>query len=277
MGTEKRARQKANRAARKAEVQEEETKEQREETTKKFGKWIAIAVAIIVVFFLFNILGGGDDDDRATATFVPTPEPGAEEVEVVEEVVLDDSIPENFIAFAGEGTLATVEPAARNDAYDAAPPMTIDPARTYAAIFDTTIGQIRFSLFVDEAPMAVNNFVNLAQDGFYDGLVFHRVVSETQVFGGDPLANDTGGPGYTFDDEISATAIFDRPGLLAMSNDGPNTNGSRFFITLQENEGLNGDHTIFGELVGSLERVEQIPDPSSGLEVGIDSVRILEG
>ena len=278
MGTDKRARQKANRAARKLEVEEEEAKEHREESTKKFGKWIVVAAILIALFVLFQVLGGDDDGDSSTVSVAPQTEEAAPAVqEVPSEIVFSDTVPADFVPFAGEGALATVTPAARNDVYSAAPPTTIDPARTYAAVLNTTIGPVRVALFVDEAPVAVNNFVTLARDGFYDGLTFYRVFPTDRVEAGDPLADGTGGPGYTFDDEINPEQLFDRPGLFAMDNDGPNSNGSRFFITLRPNEGFDGDHTIFGELAGPIATLEDIPDPSSGLEVAIDSILIIEG
>ena len=110
------------------------------------------------------------------------------------------------------------------------------------------MGVIVIDLFADSAPKTVNHFVFLAEDGFYHGLIFHRVIEDFMIQGGDLTGTGTAGPGYKFEDETSPTDSFDRPGLLAMANAGPNTNGSQFFITTVPTESLNGRHTIFGEV-----------------------------
>ena len=106
-----------------------------------------------------------------------------------------------------------------------------------------------FELYPNKAPLAVNNFVNLSNDGFYDGLTFHRVLEGFMAQGGDPTGIGTGGPGYRFDDEIDQSLIFDTRGILAMANSGPDTNGSQFFITLVPTPHLDGNYTIFGKLI----------------------------
>ena len=171
MGTEKRARQKANRAARKVEVQEEEAKEHREESTKKFGKWIVIAVAIIALIVIFQVVGGDDDDGQSTVSLAPETEQEEEQAVEVPEIVYSDTVPADFEPFAGEGALSLVEPALRNGVYSAEPPTMIEPNTTYAAVLSTSIGAVRLSLFADEAPVAVNNFISLASDGFYLSLI----------------------------------------------------------------------------------------------------------
>lgn len=113
----------------------------------------------------------------------------------------------------------------------------------------TNKGEINLDLFPELAPVTVANFVNLSTKGYYDGLKFHRVIADFMVQGGCPQGTGTGGPGYNFQDEIHAKNIFDRPGLLAMANAGPGTNGSQFFITHVPTEWLNKNHTIFGEVV----------------------------
>ena len=104
-------------------------------------------------------------------------------------------------------------------------------------------------LLPGHAPKTVNNFVFLARDGFYDGGIFHRVIMGFMIQGGDPLGTGTGGPGYKFEDEIVPSVVFDRPYLLAMANAGPGTNGSQFFITVEETPHLNSGHTIFGRVI----------------------------
>ena len=130
------------------------------------------------------------------------------------------------------------------------------------AVFDTTAGTMRCTLFPKQAPKTVDNFIGLAQGTkqwkdplhgnpmtrpLYNGTIFHRVIPNFMVQGGDPLGNGEGGPGYSFEDEFSPTLKFDRPGRLAMANSGPNTNGSQFFITEAPTPWLDGKHTIFGQ------------------------------
>src|SRR3712207_4921149 len=115
--------------------------------------------------------------------------------------------------------------------YSAQPAMTIDPAKTYTATFDTSRGRIVCELFAKDAPKTVNNFVFLAREGFYDGTVFHRVIADFMVQGGDPTGTGRGGPGYRFEDEVTNNPNKHGRGVLSRANAGPNTNGSQFFIT----------------------------------------------
>lgn len=113
----------------------------------------------------------------------------------------------------------------------------------------TNKGSINIKLFPEVAPFTVLNFAHLSMIGYYDNLKFHRVIEEFMIQGGDPEGNGTGGPGYQFHDEFKKEVVFDRPGLLAMANAGPSTNGSQFFITHVETPWLNYKHTIFGEVI----------------------------
>lgn len=113
----------------------------------------------------------------------------------------------------------------------------------------TNKGSINIKLMPEVAPFTVLNFVHLSRIGYYNNLKFHRVIEEFMIQGGDPEGNGTGGPGYQFHDEFKKEVVFDRPGLLAMANAGPSTNGSQFFITHVETPWLNYKHTIFGEVV----------------------------
>ncbi len=126
------------------------------------------------------------------------------------------------------------------------------------ALFETTMGNFTISLYGDKAPKTVSSFIVLARDGFYDNLTFHRVIADFMIQGGDPLGTGTGGPGYKFEDEIDSSLTFNKPGLLAMANSGPNTNGSQFFITVTKPDWLNGKHTIFGEVTDGYENVVKI-------------------
>ncbi len=118
------------------------------------------------------------------------------------------------------------------------------------AAVETSKGTIRLTLYADEVPITVANFVNLAGRGFYDGLLFHRVLPNFMIQGGCPNGNGTGGPGYKFADEFGATLRHDRPGILSMANSGPDTNGSQFFITHVPTNWLDGKHSVFGLVVG---------------------------
>jgi peptidyl-prolyl cis-trans isomerase A (cyclophilin A) len=143
-------------------------------------------------------------------------------------------------------------------------------ADTYA-ILETSKGPIRVRLFPDTAPKTVENFIGLAtgakpwrnpatgaqeQGPLYEGTIFHRVIPNFMIQGGDPLGTGRGGPGYQFEDEVSGPHRFDRPGYLAMANAGPNTNGSQFFITQVPTPWLDGKHTIFGEVVEGMDVVD---------------------
>lgn len=120
---------------------------------------------------------------------------------------------------------------------------------TLNAKIKTTRGDINLKLFPEVAPMTVTNFVVLSRKGYYDGLKFHRVIEDFMIQGGDPTGTGAGGPGYQFRDEFKEGVVFDKKGILAMANAGPNTNGSQFFITHVPTEWLNYKHTIFGEVV----------------------------
>lgn len=118
------------------------------------------------------------------------------------------------------------------------------------ASIKTEKGEIRLALFPEAAPMTVTNFIYLARRGYYSGLKFHRVISDFMIQGGDPTGTGAGGPGYQFGDEFQKGLEFNKKGLLAMANSGPNTNGSQFFITHVPTTWLNYKHTIFGEVLG---------------------------
>ena len=127
--------------------------------------------------------------------------------------------------------------------------MKIDPAKKYTATIDTHRGAVVLKLYAAQAPRTVNNFVSLAQDGFYDGVTFHRVIKDFMIQGGDPDGTGRGGPGYTFKDEFDPALKHDGPGVLSMANAGPNTNGSQFFITHVATPWLDGKHSVFGKVV----------------------------
>src|SRR5271169_1444351 len=126
--------------------------------------------------------------------------------------------------------------------YPSPPAMSIDATKSFTATFETSRGTIIVDLFPKEAPKTVNNFVFLAREGFYDNTVFHRVIPNFMIQGGDPTASGRGGPGYKFEDELKAGHRKHKAGLLSMANAGPNTNGSQFFITHVVTDWLDGKH-----------------------------------
>ena len=139
--------------------------------------------------------------------------------------------------------------------------MKLKPDEELLAIIETNYGTIELKLFPDKAPLTVKNFAGLANAGFYDGLLFHRVIDNFMIQGGDPTGTGSGGESIynkPFKDEFSPDLKFDRPGLLAMANRGPNTNTSQFFITLVKTPWLNNHHTIFGEVISGMDVVRKI-------------------
>src|SRR3954453_11966602 len=154
--------------------------------------------------------------------------------------------------------------------YSAPPPMTIDPNKNYSASFKTSRGEIVCELFAKDAPKTVNNFVFLAQDKFYDGTVFHRVIANFMIQGGDPTASGSGGPGYRFGDEVANNPHKHQMGSLSMANAGPNTNGSQFFITHVVTNWLDGKHTVFGQVRSGQEIVDAVKQGDTLTSVKIE-------
>jgi cyclophilin family peptidyl-prolyl cis-trans isomerase len=131
------------------------------------------------------------------------------------------------------------------------------------ANMNTTLGTIAIEFFDDDAPKTVENFRKLASDGFYDGIIFHRVIPDFMIQGGDPQGTGSGGPGYTFEDEFNAHKVV--RGALAMANAGPNTNGSQFFIvTIDSAPWLDGKHTVFGQVTAGMDAVDAIEATPTG-------------
>lgn len=127
------------------------------------------------------------------------------------------------------------------------------------AVFETNQGNFEIELFEDQTPITTKNFTDLAQKGFYDGVIFHRVIDGFMIQGGDPTGTGTGGPGYTIEDEFVDSLRFTGEGIQAMANTGmPHTGGSQFFITLDKTPWLNGHHTIFGKVVKGMDVVRKI-------------------
>ena len=150
--------------------------------------------------------------------------------------------------------------------YTECPPIIIDPLKRYVATIQTEKGDIKLDLFPDVAPLAVNSFIFLANNGWFDNVTFHRVLPGFVAQAGDPTGTGIGGPGYAYKNETSPELVFDRAGLLALANSGPDSNGSQFFITYGPAANLNGGYTIFGEVIGGMDIVNSLSprDPQSG-------------
>jgi cyclophilin family peptidyl-prolyl cis-trans isomerase len=149
------------------------------------------------------------------------------------------------------------------------PSMDIDPGKQYIATLETEKGQIVLQLYPDKAPMAVNSFVFLARQGWYDGITFHRVLPGFVAQTGDPSATGQGNPGYLFDNEIDPALKFAQAGILGMANSGPDTNGSQFFITYAPAPNLDGGYTIFGRVLSGMDVLQALTprDPQPGVHL----------
>lgn len=195
--------------------------------------WVIVAIIILVAsVLLFALVNSGSRDDTSSIN-------------------------------EGESTQSsspnTKEENMSSKQYETAPEVLAEAERVgKKASFETSQGTFTIDLFGDKVPKTVSNFIFLAKEGFYDGLIFHRVIADFMIQGGDPAGNGTGGPGYQFEDEFDDALTFSKKGILAMANSGPGTNGSQFFITVAPTTFLNGKHTIFGEVTQGYEVVEKI-------------------
>ena len=160
------------------------------------------------------------------------------------------------------------------------PEMEIDPKKKHTARMKTDVGMLVIELFADKTPKTVNNFVFLARQGFYDGVIFHRVIADFMAQGGDPTGSGSGGPGYKFADEFHPSLRHDKPGVLSMANAGPGTNGSQFFITHVPTPHLNDKHTVFGQVIEGMDVLMAIkprnPQRPEYPGVKIQSIEIVE-
>ena len=153
--------------------------------------------------------------------------------------------------------------------WSTAPELTIDPTKDYSVTMETNKGTIELALSAEHAPKTVNNFVFLARAGYYDGIKFHRVISNFMVQGGDPTGTGSGGPGYKFEDEVRVNPLKHDAKVISMANAGPNTNGSQFFITHSPQAHLNGKHTVFGKVTSGADIVDAIRQGDSMVKVTI--------
>jgi cyclophilin family peptidyl-prolyl cis-trans isomerase len=220
--------------------------ERRRQRRNRIIVWITAGAVFLGggAFAVVAFLGGDGESARPEAGPSPTPTETSESPEETGDVACDAEVPK----LAGE----------EKPQYDKAPDMQIDESAVYTARLQTSCGEVEIELLAKDAPLTVNNFVFLAREGFYDGLTFHRVIPGFMAQGGDPLGTGTGGPGYQFEDEFVDSLVFDSPGILAMANSGPATNGSQFFITVAPTEHLNGAHTIFGRVTSGTDVMTEI-------------------
>lgn len=252
-----------------------------EDATTDFGEEISFALPLTdidgdVLTYSFEVEGLNAAESQPTVTddgdfsFIPT-EAGEFDVTVTATDAAGVTAEQTFTATVG--SLRDIDPASRNGIYPAAPGNVIDTANSYEAVLDTSEGEIRIELLDDVSPTFVNNFVNLARDGFYDGLVFHRVVDGFVAQGGDPLGTGTGGPGFQIDDEVGNTIPFDSRGQLSFANSGNNTTGSQFFITFDETNLNTGQFSVFGNVTSGddvLDLLTRTATPSVFGETPID-------
>ncbi len=248
------------------------TKEQADKTpSQNFTPIIILTFAVIALIVLF--FGQGKDNQT-------------KDINLSDGVVtLNESLAEGDVGFQTEGEndflgseAQETQPSTESQNIDTnqlgesnmlnrtqmdKPEMIIDQSQSYTALMKTNYGPITLELFTQDTPVTVNNFVYLSQAGFYDGLTFHRIISDFMIQGGCPLGNGTGSPGYQFQDEDSSQPLI--KGSLAMANSGPNTNCSQFFIvTADSTPWLDGMHTNFGRVVDGMEVVEQIANVQTG-------------
>ncbi len=293
MATEKRERQRQNRA-KKNEIEAAQAK--KASTGKVVRNISLIAVVIIGVVLAINFFGG--DDEIAIETTEGADSADIDEFEDFLEDAQADGLIEPEIEITeteddnDEAGLEVVEssfPCPATDGsseqvrvFDGVPPSCLTAGVDYSAVLDTSFGTLEIDLAQDTAPTTVNNFVYLSRYQYYDGLSFHRIVEDFVIQGGDPDGNGTGGPGYSFEDELPDDISAYQPGTVAMANSGPNTNGSQFFIVTADEWPGQPAFSIFGEVTEGLDDVIEVSqvqvDPGSVPvdDVIINSVEIIE-
>lgn len=223
----------------------------------KFRAWLLDQVSVLDIDdqqFRLD-LEGPDTEAAAKAAFNDAVALGITSIPAV--FVNGRLQPRAALSYSGmESTIGLLLLAGRQ--YRTCPPFEIDTAAQYVATLHTEKGDITIQLLADRAPLAVNSFVFLARDGWFDGTTFHRVLPGFVAQGGDPSGTGHGGPGYYFNNEVYYDLLFDKPGVVAMANSGPDTNGSQFFITFAPEPQLDGSYTIFGQVSDGMHVVEAL-------------------
>jgi len=178
------------------------------------------------------------------------------------------------IIFSLSCTSQAPTPEPKPKTYSAPPPMVIDTSKEYTATIETEKGNLVLELFASDVPTTVNNFVFLAREGFYDGSTFHRVMPGFMAQGGDPTGTGMGGPGYIFDNEITEHTHI--AGALSMANAGADTNGCQFFITYEARHELDGDYSVFGQLIEGMDVLEKLTPRDPTQKPGFEGDRIIQ-
>jgi cyclophilin family peptidyl-prolyl cis-trans isomerase len=280
MGTTKRDRQRANRQSKLVAAHEAQRKAQSRRRLFRFG---GLVVAFLVIAYLISVFaGGGDDEDQTASSTTATTAPGSP-------VTVAVSAPPAGASITGDTPCPPADGSAeRTTTFEKAPPTCIDPAKSYTAAIATSVGTFTVALDPTTAPQAVNNFVVLSRYHYYDGVPFHRIVTDFVAQAGDanPQGGQlgTGGPGYTFADELPASGDAYVPGVVAMANSGPDTNGSQFFVFVGPNNPFasNPAYTIFGHVTEGMDTTVAAimaagtEDQGVTQQITIDSVTITE-
>lgn len=264
MGTAKRERQKANRALKRIEEEQEVKKAAIKRNTLKWGAAIVAAFAAVVLIAWVGGAFDGDDDAGSIADLtVPAGDDPSISVAPITEPAVDGTTPA-----ATETDCPPADGSAEQvREFTAAPPMCIDPSKTYTAEIVTSEGTLTAELFADQAPLTVNNFVTLARYHYFDGISCHRIITGFMAQCGDPTGTGTGGPGYSFADELPTDQDPYKAGVLAMANSGPNTNGSQFFVMVADYP-LQPDYSVFGQVTEGLDDTIPALD-AAGSEAGV--------
>ncbi len=237
MGTEKRERQRANKAAKQQQVARAET---RQKGTRLGVIIVGAVVGVLAIAFIANTFVGGDDDASDTTLPDATGDVGTD--------AADGVVFEPTGEFVPDGCPSPDGSADKQETFEAAPPMCLDPEKDYSALVTTNKGEFTIEFDQAKAPLTVNSFVFLARNKYFDDTTCHRIVSDFVVQCGDPTASGTGGPGYSFADELPAAGEY-QLGSIAMANSGPDSNGSQFFIiTGPQGVSLPPSYALFGEV-----------------------------
>jgi cyclophilin family peptidyl-prolyl cis-trans isomerase len=235
------------------ELERARAKRQAERAAQQRSRRLAAVVIVVLVTVIAVVVGLALRDDSAPGVTDPTTEPTTDPGDATDPGTDPGTDPPG-----GACPEPVDAPSVQDLQYDEPPEMQIDPEATYAATIRTSCGDMVIELFAADAPLAVNNFVFLAREGFYDGVIFHRVIEGFMIQGGDPTGTGRGGPGYRFADELDTVDQYGfSRGNLAMANSGADTNGSQFFIVHGDASHLR-THTVFGRVLEGLDALDDI-------------------
>ena len=249
-------------------------------------KLVSLVILILSSASLAGAAGCESEEERAEQEAIRAAEAAAAKVVATRsgDELWRDAVPPELQEPATPNSPLLSPPSGAASARGGPPSMSIDPQKEYAATIKTNMGDIKLDLFAEAAPQTVNNFVFLARDRFYDGVIFHRIIDDFMIQGGDPSGTGRGGPGYQFADETQDNPNRHEPFTLSMANAGPNTNGSQFFITEVATPHLDGKHTVFGrasddaskDIVTKIAAVPTAPDGRPRQPVVIETITITE-